>query len=83
MSSEIRSSDRFPYHCYCHRQCYCYFLFVVIAFCECTDLQVSDFVADFLDGVRDDDDSHSGEIARGNLEDSGGKHFSVSVDLQT
>ena len=48
-----------------------------------TDLQVSDFVADFFDGVRDDYDAHAGEIARRNFENSGRKNFPVSVDLKS
>ena len=45
-------------------------------------LQVSDFVADFLDGVGDDDDAHAGQVGRSNLEDPGREDLSVSVDLE-
>lgn len=44
-------------------------------------LQVSDIVANFLDGVRDDDDSHAGQIGRSNFEDSGRENFPIAINL--
>ena len=44
-------------------------------------LQVSDFVADFLDGVGDDHDAHAGQVGGRDLEDAGREHLAISVDL--